>query len=71
MRRGVLAVDVEVEFSPMYEDQPLFAEVDKFLRLFDLQPSIWHPDARRLWPANTCIVPGGPSSGPKGCTTQR
>jgi FkbM family methyltransferase len=32
LSRGVLAVDVEVEFSPLYEDQPLFAEVDQFLR---------------------------------------
>jgi FkbM family methyltransferase len=37
LARGVLAVDVEVEFSPMYERQPLFAEVDQFLRPFDLQ----------------------------------
>ncbi len=34
---GVLAVDVEVEFSPLYEGQPLFADVDRLLRSYDLQ----------------------------------
>ncbi len=39
--RSVLAIQVEVEFSPMYQDQPLFGQVDAFLRergfsLFDL-----------------------------------
>jgi FkbM family methyltransferase len=29
---GVLALDLEVEFNPLYKDQPLFAEVDSFLR---------------------------------------
>ncbi len=34
---GVIAVDVEVEFSQMYEDQPLFGDVDAYLRPFGLQ----------------------------------
>lgn len=39
---SVLGVRVEVEFSPMYHNQPLFADVDLFLRqfgfmLFDLE----------------------------------
>jgi FkbM family methyltransferase len=34
---GVLAVDVEVEFSQLYEQQPLFGDVDAYLRRFDLQ----------------------------------
>lgn len=34
---GVIAVDVEVELNPMYEDQPLFSDVDAHLRQFDLQ----------------------------------
>lgn len=41
LREQVLGVRVEVEFSPMYVDQPLFADVDAFMRaqgfqLFDL-----------------------------------
>ena len=41
LRTSVLAVRVEVEFAPMYAGQPLFADVDAFLRdrgfhLFDL-----------------------------------
>lgn len=40
--RGVLAIQTEIEFSPLYINQPLFAEVDIFLRnhgftLFDLE----------------------------------
>ncbi|MBD2088944.1 FkbM family methyltransferase [Microcoleus sp. FACHB-1515] len=39
--RSVLAVQIEVEFAPLYHNQPLFADVDAFLRnqgfsLFDL-----------------------------------
>lgn len=39
--RGVLGVEVEVEFSPLYQNQPLFSDIDIFLRdcdfsLFDL-----------------------------------
>jgi FkbM family methyltransferase len=30
--RSVLAIQIEVEFSPLYSNQPLFAEVDTFLR---------------------------------------
>jgi len=38
---GVLAVEVEVEFAPLYTDQPLFGDIDQYLRghglrLFDL-----------------------------------
>jgi FkbM family methyltransferase len=39
---GILAVQVEVEFSALYTDQPLFADIDLFMRahgfsLFDLE----------------------------------
>ena len=42
----VLAIEVEVEFSQLYEGQPLFAEVDNYLRnkgfsLFDLNRHRW------------------------------
>jgi len=42
----VLAIQVEVEFSPLYQNQPLFADIDAFLRaegftLFDLNPTYW------------------------------
>ena len=29
---GVVALDVEVEFNPLYEGQPLFGDVDRYLR---------------------------------------
>lgn len=35
--RGVLAVKAEVEFSPMYLGQALFADVDAFMRYHDFQ----------------------------------
>lgn len=40
-KRGVFGIEVEAEFSPLYQDQPLFADVDSFLRgegftLFDI-----------------------------------
>jgi len=30
--RGVIALEIEVEFNPIYTGQPLFADVDTFLR---------------------------------------
>ena len=49
---AVVGVEVEVEFAPIYKDQPLFAEVDVFLRgrgfsLFDLRPCYWKRAAGR------------------------
>lgn len=43
LQRSVFAIQTEVEFSPIYRDEPLFAETDTFLRqqgftLFDLSP---------------------------------
>ena len=48
----VTGVEVEVEFAPIYTDQPLFADVDAFLRplgfhLFDLRPCYWKRSAGR------------------------
>jgi FkbM family methyltransferase len=42
----VLGLEVEVEFVPLYREQPLFADVDTMLRghgfdLFDLRPTYW------------------------------
>jgi len=42
----IFGVEVEVEFTPIYRDQPLFADVDRFLReqgflLFGLRPCYW------------------------------
>lgn len=42
----VFGIEVEVEFTPVYRNQPLFADVDTFLRpygfeLFDLRPYYW------------------------------
>lgn len=44
LEKSALAVQIEVEFSPLYSGQPLFADVDSFLRkkefsLFDLYQS--------------------------------
>jgi FkbM family methyltransferase len=43
LERSILAVQVEVEFSSLYRGQPLFADVDQFMRnqgftFFDLDP---------------------------------
>lgn len=62
---NVLAIQIEVEFSPLYLNQPLFADVDSFLRnhnftLFDLYSSYckryslniqspFHPQGQLLW----------------------
>jgi FkbM family methyltransferase len=48
----VFGVEVEVEFVPVYREQPLFADVDQFLRglgyqLFDLRPCYWKREAGR------------------------
>ncbi|MBF2009310.1 MAG: FkbM family methyltransferase [Chlorogloeopsis fritschii C42_A2020_084] len=50
LKRSVLGVQVEVEFSPLYLNQPLFADVDIYLRkygftLFDLATA-YRPRAR-------------------------
>lgn len=46
LARSGIGVEVEVEFTPIYRGQPLFAEVDTFMRglgylLFDLKPCYW------------------------------
>ena len=43
---SAVGVEVEVEFTPIYKDQPTFADVDAFMRgagylLFDLKPCYW------------------------------
>jgi len=43
---GVTGLEIEVEFSQLYENQPLFDEVDRFIRengftLFDLKRCYW------------------------------
>jgi FkbM family methyltransferase len=48
----VVGVEVEVEFTPIYREQPLFADVDAFMRdlgyqLFDLRPIYWKRSAGR------------------------
>ncbi len=44
--RWAIGVEVEVEFTPIYRQQPVFADVDRWLRtrgflLFDLRPCYW------------------------------
>jgi FkbM family methyltransferase len=43
---AIFGLEVEAEFIPIYRDQPLFADLDTFLRgfgfhLFDLRPVFW------------------------------
>ncbi|WP_404787612.1 FkbM family methyltransferase [Altericista sp. CCNU0014] len=35
LERGILGIQIEVEFSSLYKNQPLFADVDSFLRGYD------------------------------------
>ena len=49
---GVLAIQIEIEFSHLYKDQPLFADIDTFLRangftLFDIDVSKAHATRAR------------------------
>lgn len=49
---SVVGVEVEVEFTPIYTAQPLFADVDTYMRglgyfLFDLRPCYWKRAAGR------------------------
>ena len=49
---NVAGVEVEVEFAPIYKGQPLFADVDAYMRqlgfaLFDLRPCFWKRAAGR------------------------
>jgi FkbM family methyltransferase len=48
----VVGAEVEVEFAPIYKGQPLFADVDRYMRdagfaLFDLRPCYWKRTAGR------------------------
>lgn len=50
--RNVCGLEVEVEFCGLHKEQPLFAEVDTYLRglgfsLFDLRPAYWKRNLRR------------------------
>lgn len=47
-----VGAEVEVEFTPIYKGQPLFADVDRYVRslgylLFDLRPCYWKRTAGR------------------------
>lgn len=46
LRESVFGLEIEVEFVPMYHNQPLFSDVDKYVldhgfQLFDLQKYYW------------------------------
>ena len=47
--KNVLGIEIEVEFAPMYENQPLFRDVDEFistelgLHIMDLRKTYWKP----------------------------
>lgn len=60
MLNTVLGIQIEVEFSPLYLDQPLFADVDTYLRsrdfsLFDLHTA---RRIRRQSPIASAVHPG-------------
>jgi FkbM family methyltransferase len=60
LEKNVLAIKTEVEFSPLYINQPLFAEIDLHLRkynftLFDIDKS-YIP--RRKFPVTSRLHPG-------------
>jgi hypothetical protein len=49
---SVTGVEAEIEFAPIYKDQPLFADVDRYMRglgfqLFDLRPCYWKREGGR------------------------
>jgi FkbM family methyltransferase len=54
LSESVFGLEVEVEFQPMYQGQPLFAEVEQFLtergfELFDIRPVHWKRTAGQGW----------------------
>jgi len=50
LTNAVIGLEIEVEFNQMYQNQPLFADIDNFIRgfgfqLFDLRPIYWKANA--------------------------
>jgi len=47
INNSIIGLQVEVEFKPMYESQPLFSDIDKYIRdefrleLFDIRKTYW------------------------------
>jgi FkbM family methyltransferase len=46
LNQSILGLEIEVEFVQTYEDQPVFSDIDRFVRrfgfdLFDLRPHYW------------------------------
>lgn len=74
LRARAVGVEAEVEFAPIYQGQPLFADVDAFMRglgfiLFDLRPVYWKraigwdaggPYGQMVW-ADALYLKGGPA----------
>lgn len=51
---SIFGLEVEVEFAELYEGQPLFADIDRFVKqfgfhLFDLKPLYWKRDAGKRY----------------------
>ena len=59
LQTGVLGVRVEVEFSPMYRSQPLFGDVDAYLRSFGFTLF----DLSRVRYRRSALPPGIPTRG--------
>lgn len=59
--RRALVVHTEVEFLPMYKGQPLFAEVDQFLRTHGFVLHTFHPLVSRM--VTPLVVRNNPYAG--------
>lgn len=62
---NILGVEVEVEFQPMYENQPLFSDVDSFIRnrlglqIQDLRKAYWkYPEGINIGAAKGKLIFG-------------
>jgi FkbM family methyltransferase len=58
IRNSVLGLEIEVEFLPLYQGQPLFSDIDPYVRslgfeLFELHPTPW-----KYAQGNGCDSPG-------------
>jgi len=57
LKNSVFGLEIEVEFSEIYKNQPLFSEIDNFIRkfgfqLFDLKPYYWKRKAGQEYGGN-------------------
>jgi len=65
LSENILGIEVEVEFQPMYEDQPLFTDVDSFIRrrlglqIQDIKKHYWkYPEGINIGAAKGGLIFG-------------